>query len=259
MALKFIDNNKANPFFLYIPVTMPHDNGEAPEGEKYESPTLEPYEDEDWSFEKKSRAAIITRMDKYIGLIMEELEKKDLSHNTILIFTSDNGCDNPDFFNGSGVLRGMKRDVYEGGIRVPLIVRWPGKIKAGSVSDHVSAFWDFLPTACEIAGIDIGIETDGISYLPELLGKPQSEHEYLYWEFQELGKKQAARKGKWKAVRLNVYETPDAPLELFDLETDIGEQNDVAGQFPEVVKQMEEIIEKAHESDPNWPMFADEF
>jgi len=259
MALEFIDNNRTNPFFLYIPVTMPHDNGEAPEGEKYESPTLEPYEDEDWSFEKKSRAAVITRMDKYIGLIMEELEKKDLSHSTILIFTSDNGCDNPDFFNGSGVLRGMKRDVYEGGIRVPLIVRWPGKITAGSVSDHVSAFWDFLPTACEIAGLDIEVETDGISYLPELLGKSQSEHEYLYWEFQELGKKQAARKGKWKAVRLNVYENPDAPLELFDLETDIGEQNDVAVQFPEVVKQMEEIIEKAHESDPNWPMFAEEF
>ncbi len=259
MALEFIDNNRTNPFFLYIPVTMPHDNGEAPEGEKYESPTLEPYEDEDWSFEKKSRAAVITRMDKYIGLIMEELEKKDLRHNTILIFTSDNGCDNPDFFNGSGVLRGMKRDVYEGGIRVPLIVRWPGKIKAGSVSDHVSAFWDFLPTACEIAGLDIEIETDGISYLPELLGKPQSEHEYLYWEFQELGKKQAARKGKWKAVRLNVYDAPDAPLELYNLETDIGEQNDVASHFPEVVKQMEEIIEEAHVSDPNWPMFADEF
>jgi len=259
MALEFIDNNRENPFFLYIPVTMPHDNGEAPEGEKYESPTLEPYEDEDWSYEKKSRAAVITRMDNYIGLIMEELEKTDLSHNTILIFTSDNGCDNPSFFDGSGVLRGMKRDVYEGGIRVPLIIRWPGKIIAGSVSDHVSAFWDFLPTACEIAGLDIEIETDGISYLPELLGKPQSEHEYLYWEFQELGKKQAARKGKWKAVRLNVYKTPDAPLELYNLETDIGEQNNVAGQFPEVVKQMEEIIEEAHASDPNWPMFADEF
>jgi arylsulfatase A-like enzyme len=259
MALKFIDNNQKSPFFLYIPVTMPHDNGEAPEGEKYESPTLEPYDLENWSLEKKSRAAVITRMDNYIGLIIEELERTDLSHNTILIFTSDNGCDNPGFFNGSGVLRGMKRDVYEGGIRVPLIVRWPGKIKAGSVSEHISAFWDFLPTACDIAGISSDVETDGISYLPELLGKSQPEHEYLYWEFQELGKKQAARKGKWKAVRLDVYENPDASLELYNLETDIGEQANLAEEFPEVVKEMEGIIKEAHVSDPNWPMFSDEF
>lgn len=259
MALKFIDNNQESPFFLYIPVTMPHDNGEAPEGEKYESPTLEPYELENWSLDKKSRAAVITRMDNYVGLIMDKLEKTNLNHNTILIFTSDNGCDNPGFFNGSGVLRGMKRDVYEGGIRVPMIVRWPGKIRAGSVSEHVSAFWDFLPTACDIAGISTDVKTDGISYLPEMLGKPQQEHEYLYWEFQELGKKQAARKGKWKAVRLDVYENPDASLELYNLETDIGEQTDLAEQFPEVVKEMEGIIKEAHVSDPNWPMFSDEF
>jgi len=259
MAVEFIDKSKDSPFFLYIPVTMPHDNGEAPEGEKYESPTLKPYETEDWSFEKKSRAAVITRMDSYIGLIMEELEKTNLSQNTILIFTSDNGCDNPDFFNGSGALRGMKRDVYEGGIRVPLIVRWTGNIKPGSVSDHISAFWDFLPTVCDIAGLNIDMETDGISYLPELLGNPQKKHDYLYWEFQELGKKQATRKGKWKAVRLNVFENPEAPLELYNLETDIGEQNNVAENYPDVVKQMEEIIQEAHVSDPNWPLFFDEF
>ena len=260
MAVDFIANNHDDPFFLYLPVTMPHDNGEAPEGERYESPTLKPYEGEDdWSFEKKSRAAVISRMDDYIGLIMKELEKTNISNNTILIFTSDNGCDNPDFFNGSGELRGMKRDVYEGGIRVPLIVRWPGKIKAGSVSDHISAFWDFLPTACEIAEIDLEIETDGISYLPELLGESQPEHEYLYWEFQEQGKKQAARMGNWKAVRLSVYENPDAPIELYDLGTDIGEQNNVAENYPDIAREMDKIIKEAHVADPNWPLYSNEF
>jgi arylsulfatase A-like enzyme len=260
MAIDFIANNREDPFFLYLPVTMPHDNGEAPEGERYESPTLEPYEaEEDWSFEKKSRASVISRMDDYVGLIMKELDKINISNNTILIFTSDNGCDNPDFFKGSGELRGMKRDVYEGGIRVPLIVRWPGKIEAGSVSDHISAFWDFLPTACEIADIELEIETDGISYLPELLGGPQPEHDYLYWEFQEQGKKQAVRKGNWKAVRLGVYENPDAPIELYDLGTDIGEQNNVAENYPEIVEEMDKIIKKAHVSDPNWPLYSNEF
>jgi arylsulfatase A-like enzyme len=260
MAIDFIANNQEDPFFLYVPVTMPHDNGEAPEGERYESPTLEPYDKEnDWSFEKKSRAAVITRMDDYIGLIMKELYKTNISKNTILIFTSDNGCDNPDFFNGSGELRGMKRDVYEGGIRVPMIVRWPGKIKAGSVSDHISAFWDFLPTACDIAGIDVEIETDGISYLPEMLGETQSEHDYLYWEFQEQGKKQAARKDNWKAVRLNVFEDPNAPIELYDLDTDINEQHNVAEKYPDIVQQMDKIIKEAHVSDPNWPMYSNEF
>ncbi len=260
MAIDFIANNQEDPFFLYLPVTMPHDNGEAPEGERYESPTLEPYEaEEDWSFEKKSRAAVISRMDDYVGLIMKELDNTNLGNNTILIFTSDNGCDNPDFFNGSGELRGMKRDVYEGGIRVPLIVRWPGKIEAGSVSDHISAFWDFLPTACEIADIELEIETDGISYLPELLGGSQPEHDYLYWEFQEQGKKQAVRKGNWKAVRLSVFENPDAPIELYDLGTDIGEQNNVAENYPEIVEEMDKIIKKAHVSDPNWPLHSNEF
>ena len=260
MAIDFIANNQEDPFFLYVPVTMPHDNGEAPVGERYESPTLEPYDKEnDWSFEKKSRAAVITRMDDYIGLIMKELDKTNISKNTILIFTSDNGCDNPDFFNGSGELRGMKRDVYEGGIRVPMIVRWPGKIKAGSVSDHISAFWDFLPTACDIAGIDVEIETDGISYLPEMLGETQSEHDYLYWEFQEQGKKQAARKDNWKAVRLNVFEDPNAPIELYDLDTDFSEQHNVAEKYPDIVQQMDKIIKEAHVSDPNWPMYSNEF
>jgi len=212
LAIEFIHDNKNNPFFLYVPVTMPHDNGEAPEGERYEAPTLQPYENMDWSFEKKSRAAIITRMDTYLGSILDALKDEGIQNNTLVIFTSDNGCDNTRFFNGSGALRGMKREVYEGGTRVPFIARWPGKIQAGSKTDHISAFWDFLPTACELAGVEIPVITDGISYLPALEGRPQPEHDYLYWEFHELGKKQAVRKGNWKAVRLNVYENPEGAI-----------------------------------------------
>lgn len=258
LALEFIKNNRDNPFFLYIPVTMPHDNGEAPEGERYESPTLQPYEDMDWSFEKKSRAAVITRMDNYVGLILDAVKETNLQENTLVIFTSDNGCDRTEFFDGSGALRGRKRDVYEGGIRVPFIAWWPGKIDAGSQTDHISAFWDFLPTACDIAGIDMVIQTDGISYLPTLLGEYQTTHDYMYWEFHEQGKKQAVRKGNWKAVRLDVFENPDSPLELYDLNTDVGEQKNVANQYPDVVKEMIEIMEEAHKPDPNWPLFKDE-
>jgi len=258
LAIEFIKKNKTVPFFLYLPVTMPHDNGEAPEGERYESPTLVPYEGEDWSFEKKSRAAVITRMDEYIGRIMETLDAESLNHNTLVIFTSDNGCDNPAFFHGSGALRGMKRDVYEGGIRVPFIARWTGKIKAGSVSEHISAFWDFLPTMCDVAGIDKEVSGDGISYLPELLGKDQPSHEYLYWEFHELGKKQGLRKGNWKAVRLNVYDHPEGPIELYDLDSDIGETTDLASQFPEIAEDMAAIMKEAHTPDPRWPLFHTE-
>ena len=259
MALDFIEVNKNDPFFLYVPVTMPHDNGEAPKGEMYESPTLQPYEDMNWSFEKKSRAAVITRMDTYVGLILEAVKEADIQNKTLVIFTSDNGCDRTHFFNGSGALRGAKRDVYEGGIRVPFIAWWPENIQAGSHTNHISAFWDFLPTACDIAGIDINMETDGISYLPVLLGGTQPQHDYLYWEFHEQGKKQAVRKENWKAVRLNVFGNPEATLELYDLDVDLGEENNIADQYPEIVIEMEQLMREAHIPDPSWPLFSDEF
>jgi arylsulfatase A-like enzyme len=258
-AIEFIKKNYDTPFFLYVPVTMPHDNGEAPVGERYESPTQQPYENMDWSFEKKSRAAAITRMDNQIGLILNTLKEADIQNNTLVIFTSDNGCDRTQLFNGGGALRGMKRDVYEGGIRVPFIAWWPGSIQAGSQTDHISAFWDFLPTACDIAGVEVNMKTDGISYLPTLLGKPQPAHEYLYWEFHELGKKQAVRKGNWKAVRLDVFENPDALLEIYNLDSDPGELNNIAGQHPEIVSDMEQIMHEAHQPDKNWPLFSTEF
>ena len=258
MGLEFIDKNKDNPFFLYLPVTMPHENGEAPISERYESPTLEPYEDLDWSLNKKSRAAVISRMDHYIGLILDAVMSAGIQNNTLVIFTSDNGCDDTTFFNGSGILRGMKRDVYEGGIRAPFIAWWPGKIEAGSMSDHISAFWDFLPTVCELTGIQPPAKTDGISYLPVLEGRKQAEHKYLYWEFHELGKAQAVRMGKWKAVRVDVFENPKAPLELYNLDSDPSEQHDLASQYPEIVNKMEAIINEAHQPDPNWPLYPSE-
>jgi arylsulfatase A-like enzyme len=259
MSIDFIRKNKDKVFFLYVPVTMPHDNGEAPEGEKYESPTLQPYENMDWSLEKKSRAAIITRMDTYVGRILDALQEEGIQNHTLVIFTSDNGCDAPRFFNGSGSLRGRKRDVYEGGIRVPFIAWWPETIQAGSETDHVSAFWDFLPTACDIAGMQVPVKTDGISYLPTLLGKTQPQHDHLYWEFHEQGKKQAVRKQDWKAVKINVFENPEVPMELYDLSTDPEEQNNVAEEHPDIVQEMESLFQKAHQPDPEWPLFSNEF
>lgn len=193
---------------------------------------------------------------------MEKVKDLGLAENTIIIFTSDNGPHleggaDPDFFDSNGPLRGYKRDLYEGGIRVPLIAWWPGKVKAGSQTDHISAFWDFLPTACALAGVEGNDNIDGISFLPELLGEEnQKEHEYLYWEFHEQGKKQAVRMGKWKGVKTGIAENPNALTELYDLSVDIGEKHNVAGQHPEIVEKMEQIMQEAREEDPDWPFFA---
>ena len=151
----------------------------------------------------------------------------------------------PDFFNSTGPLRGIKRDLYEGGIRVPMIARWPGKIAPGTVTDHPSAFWDVVPTLCELAGAAPPEETDGISFVPTLLGQTakQKAHEFLYWEFSPQGGKQAVRMGDWKGVRLNLQKNPKAPFELYNLKDDLGETNNVAAAHPDVVAQMEEIIQ----------------
>jgi arylsulfatase A len=152
-------------------------------------------------------------------------------------------------------LRGQKRDLYEGGIRVPLIARWPGRIAAGSGTDHVSAFWDFLPTCCDLAGVTAPEGIDGLSLLPTLLGEParQESHPYLYWEFHEQGKKQAVRMGDWKAVRLNVAKDPNGPIELYNLKDDLGEEHNVADQHPETVQQMAEIMRMARTPSDRWP------
>jgi arylsulfatase A-like enzyme len=204
---------------------------------------------------------MITRMDGDIGKIMAKLKELGIDNNTIVMFSSDNGPHkeggaDPAFNKSSGPLQGYKRDLYEGGIRVPMIARWPGKIKAVSKTNHISAFWDFLPTCCELVGIETPKDIDGISLLPTLLGESQKQkkHEFLYWEFHEQGKKQAVRIGDWKAVRLNVAKNPDGPIELYNLKTDISEQHNVAEQHPEIVAKIEKYMKTARTLSEHWTL-----
>jgi arylsulfatase A-like enzyme len=194
---------------------------------------------------------MVTELDDYVGDIISKLAELGLEKNTIIIFTSDNGPHleggaDPDYFNSNGPLRGYKRDLYEGGIRTPMIVKWPGKVRAGSVSDHVSAFWDVMPTLAEITGSQAPEGIDGISFLSELLGKKQKKHDYLYWEFHEQGGKIAVRMENWKAVKPDINKTPQGMTELYDLSVDINETNNIASSNSEIVLKMEEIIQQAH-------------
>ena len=258
-ALDFVIEDRRKPFFLYLAYTIPHANNEAGQ-DGMEVPSYGPYAGEDWPRPQKGHAAMITRMDADIGKLFLRLKTLGLDDKTLVLFSSDNGPHkeggaDPEFFNSSGPLRGMKRDLYEGGIRVPLIARWPGHIAAGSGTNHVCAFWDLLPTCCELAGVTTPEGIDGVSILPTLLGKPQAqrEHPYLYWEFHEQGKKQAVRMGDWKAVRLNVAKEPSGPIELYNLKDDLGEQDNVADQHPEIVKEMAEIMASARTPSEHWP------
>lgn len=240
-ALEFIDANQSNPFFLYLPVVIPHRNDEAPKGKKYSDiPSFAPYENEPWTESEKGYAAMVTYLDGEVGKIMDKLKALGLDENTLVIFTSDNGGDSPDGFYAESNLpfRGHKRDLYEGGIRVPFIARWSGKIAPERESRHVSAFWDFMPTACELAGVSKPENTDGISYLPELLGKPQKAHESLYFEFHEQGGKQAVLKDGWKCIRLQVKNPQKTIVELYNLDEDIQETNNLASQFPEKAEEL---------------------
>ena len=255
-ALAFLQRSKDKPFSLYLAYTIPHANNEAG-NEGMEVPTDAPYTDRDWPQQQKNHAAMITRMDRDIGTLMAWLKDLEIDENTLVIFSSDNGPHReggaePEFFDSNGPLRGIKRDLYEGGIRVPMIARWPGKIKEGSVTGHVSAFWDFLPTAAQIAGTNTPESIDGISYLPTLLEKKQEEHEFLYWEFHEgRASKQAVRMGNWKAVRLR----PSTPLELYDLSADIGENNNIAGKHSDIVEKIEAFLKTARTESEHWKLF----
>jgi arylsulfatase A-like enzyme len=252
-ALNFVEKNKDRPFFLYLPFTIPHANNEA--GNKgMEVPSFGQYADRDWPEPQKGHAAMITRMDGDIGKLMALLKRLDIDKNTIVMFSSDNGPHA--FFKASGPLRGYKRALYEGGIRVPMIARWPGKIRAGSKSSHISAFWDLLPTCCELAGSDIPDDIDGISMVPTFLSRrrQQKKHEALYWEFHEQGKKQAVRMGKWKGVRLNVAKNPAGPIELYDLKNDIGEKNNVADRNPEIAVKIGKYMKASRTPSEHWKM-----
>jgi len=253
-SLRFIEGNRSGPFFLYLAFTIPHANNEA-KNKGMEVPDLGEFANKDWPDQEKAKAAMITRMDRDVGRLMALLKKLGIDDDTLVFFTSDNGPHreggaDPDFFDSNGPLRGIKRDMYEGGIRVPMIARWPKRIKAGAKSDQVWAHWDFLPTAAEIAGVKPPANIDGISMLNALLGRRQRNHEFLYWEFHERGFSQAVRMGDWKAVR----NSPDSPLELYDLKNDLGEQNDVAAKHPEVVKKIEEYLKTARTESELWPI-----
>jgi arylsulfatase A-like enzyme len=198
---------------------------------------------------------MITRLDRDVGRLLDALAATGQDRDTLVLFTSDNGPHregghSPAFFESSGPLRGIKRDLYEGGIRVPALAWWPGRIAPGSVSDHVWAFWDFLPTAAELCGAPPPEATDGISFLPALEGRPQQRHRYLYWEFHERVFRQAIRQDNWKAVRADA----GSPLELYDLSTDVSERYNVAGKNPDIVRRLEPLFASARTESAEWPV-----
>ncbi len=261
-ALQWIDEKADGeaPFFLYLALTIPHANNEGTRGtgNGQEVPDHGIYADKDWTEPNKGQAAMISRMDGDVGRIVAKLREKGIDGNTLVIFTSDNGHhreggNDPEFFDANGPLKGMKRDLYEGGIRVPTIAWWPGKIEAGSESDHAAYFGDFMATACELAGVSAPEETtQSISFVPTLLGKPEAQrtHEYLYWEFYEGAGKQAVRFDRWKAIRIPMNE--EGTVELYDLATDLGEENNVADAHPELVARAVDYMKVAHVPNPNW-------
>ncbi|AXY75925.1 arylsulfatase [Paraflavitalea soli] len=273
-AMDFLQQNKRKPFFLFLPYTLPHGDLDVPRDSVYQRyvklfneqslpvPTgpikgrFEPYP-------HAAFAAMVSRLDRYVGEVYHYVQQNGLADNTLIIFTSDNGPHredggDPKFFNGNGGFRGIKRDMYEGGIRVPFIANWKGTIKAGVTNDQPAAWWDLFPTFQQLANILVWKNIDGISIVPALTGQPQPSHEYFYWEFHEQGGKQAVRWGDWKGVRLNVSTVKDGPIELYDLKNDPAEQKNIAADHPEVVKQIATYMQQAHVSDPNWPVLVGE-
>lgn len=275
-AAAFMAEADARPFFVYLNYTVPHaeervpDDSMAPfKGKFEERPFVNPAADakptgavpNGPSLGYRSQptpfaafAGMITRMDRDVGRLVAQLNAQGIDRRTLVFFTSDNGPHkeggaNPAYFHSAGPLRGIKRDLYEGGLRVPMIARWPGTVPAGRVSDQVWAHWDVLPTLAAIAGAKVPDAIDGVSVAAAITGKTRVEHAPLYWEFHERGFQQAVRIGRWKAVRLK----SGAPLEIYDLDTDLGEQHDVAAAHPDVVRRMEEYLKTARTESALWP------
>jgi len=268
-ALGFVRKNAGRPFFLYLAYTIPHAQNTVPEDSlaQYRGRFPEvPHSNAHYGDQPTPRASyagMISRMDRDIGRLLTLLKELKLERRTIVFFSSDNGPsaeagDVIDFFDSNGPFRGMKRDLYEGGIRVPLIARWPGKIEPGSVSDLVTAQWDMLATCVELARLDPATDTDGVSIVPTLLGEParQSKHTHLYWEFYEQGGKQAVRLGPWKGVRRHVNRDPDGPIEMYNLADDPGEAKDLAGQHPDLVARIRQIMRDEHTESPHFSFGA---
>lgn len=264
-ALAFIRRHKDRPFFCYVPFTIPHAAMQVPEDSlarfrgKWPEPPVTGGHYARQEAPRAAFAAMVTRMDADVGRILDLLADLGIDENTLVMFTSDNGPHkegghDPDFFDSNGPLRGYKRDLYEGGIRVPFVARWPGHIQPGRVTDHLAAFWDFLPTAWELAGLEPPEDIDGISYVPTLLGGEQRPHEYLYWEFHEQGRKQAVRMGDWKAVYLVAADR----FELYNLAEDLAETRNVAEQHPQIANRMRRIMRQAHRPSALFPMPFDD-
>ena len=261
-ALRFIEKQSAaQPFFLHVCYTQPHANNEMGRdtGNGMQVPSDAPYSAMNWPAAEKNFAAMITRMDADVGRLRATLKQKGLDRNTLLLFASDNGPHkegghNPSFFESSGPLRGIKRDLTEGGIRVPFLAAWPGRIPTGRVSDFPWAFWDLLPTLAEAAGAPAPKDIDGTSVLPTLLGRDQKPHDHFYWEFHESGFHQAVRTGQWKGIRKG----PAAPVELYDLKTDLSEKNNLATQRPDLVKRIEELMRTSRTDSEEFPILTPE-
>ena len=274
-AAGFIERSDPRPFFLYLNYTVPHaelrvpDDSLAPmRGRFPETPYVNATADakvtgpDDASLGYRSQptpkaafAAMIVRMDRDIGTLVDLLRARGIDRRTLVLFISDNGPHQegggePAFFKSSGGLRGIKRDLYEGGIRVPMIASWPGTIPRGKVSRHPWAHWDIFPTLAEIAGAKAPPRLDGLSMAAALRGRPQRTHDAFYWEFHERGFRQAVRMGRWKAVRL----AKDAPLELYDLTSDPGEQRNVQASHPDIIEKIDRYLRSARTESERWPV-----
>ena len=256
-AIKFVSENKANPFFLYWAMVIPHANNERARilGDGAHVPDYGTYADKDWPNQDKGQAAMISRLDGYVGRMMTHLKELGIADNTLVIFTSDNGPHNEskhnlERFDPNGPYTGIKRSLTDGGIRVPFIAWWPGTVKPAE-SARVGYFPDWLPTVAELAGAPAPEKTDGISLVPVLTGKgEQKDHEFLYWEFHEGGFKQAALyQSRWKGIRMG---GPDAPVQLFDQENDVAEETDVAAKHPEIAAKIGEYLKTARDPLPEW-------
>ena len=273
-TLEFIEKQKDKPFFLYVPMVLPHAELVVPEDSiiqrfrgkfpetAYRGTDSGPYFRKggymSQEYPRATHAAMVTRIDVYVGQIIEKLKETGIYENTIIIFTSDNGPHqegggDPDFFNSNSIYRGYKRDLYEGGIRVPTIVSWNGNVPEGTESSQPFAFWDYMPTFAELLESDCP-NTDGVSVLPTFFGREgQNEHDFLYFEFLEMGGKQAVIQGNWKLLHQNIRDK--ATWELYNLASDPSENHNVISIYPEKAEELREIMKNARIEDSNWELF----
>lgn len=266
-ALDFIEKEAGHRFFLYLTPTVPHADLDVPELGEYDGAFQEtPFVNKSkngkgYQNQPKPRAAyaaMVSRLDRDIDRIMDLLKEKGIYDNTLVIFSSDNGVHSegghdPEFFDSNSIYRGQKRDLYEGGIHTPFVACWPARIKPGSRTDHVSAFWDFLPTVCDITGTVCPDNIDGLSYLPAMTGEgTQQEHEYLYYEFHERGGKRALIRNGWKLVELNSQNPEKTTRELYNLKDDVSETENVISRNRKLAREMGKIMDKARTGNENW-------